>query len=844
MNKDTFLPPQSPIPQPHPQYLYPLAPPSQWPQSQHSSQPTPPNPVNNAALWANYGYGSQWPQQQHRQEPYTPHQPSIYPLHHARHPYTHPSPHPPTQPPLPSPDSNRTPSPQEQQSLKKPRFELFPKNVNDYPCGGSNRVPPSDGGHSGLGKRGRRGGSFGGVRRWGGSANNITRGGGRSGREGGFRGRTNTTQAPMRSKSISFGRGKGAKHHCYDIESRRLGYANTFTSHTVDRIAPRQGHRQEGQILNAESKSCDAAPDQPSVQGRRATFTDFKIAGLEIRELEWRSCPLGVSSVQYPPTSVATEEDESRYETSTPFPTTTPKATKTEHDDNSTPIPIHSDPNNPFLCLSGSSTVPEFNLSQSRIRIYFHTPIQSCPSTGSIDSARKRKRKKCDTDWDEDEGQRSRGEQQRPVHIGNEPEHQSSVPGDDETPLHSSETPSASERDWRMVNISGYRDFQPTSEIVGCCGAPAQSDSHNPIQQESQKTTKGMGRGVFQDPQEHGASMSSASSTHMETILLTPSPAITRNLRTPSPNRLSISYSGDDRRLVIDAEVVDTMRIFRKEGRIEIRIRARSGNSEDTGDAYIDGISMEAPSNVYQPIAVDCEGSLEPIFPPFTRAFLQRYFTLVVYLSQERPLSEAKWTKSGDIREWLRSVFGRVQSTADIESSWEGKIIVVDPDPPPTIKTVLENWALHSSVGDGLNDRQKFIRTRLGTSDNQLEILLRLVRGERATAFQHSSTSISRSSIEGPLLKAWEDGAEEHKERQTHVSLAVMAIFQVAVEFAEKAEANMSTETGESSRIWKGKKEVEDRVGEIIRCLPARINHKSLDGMFKEWKAMQKVEGG
>lgn len=40
--------------------------------------------------------------------------------------------------------------------------------------------------------------------------------------------------------------------------------------------------------------------------------------------------------------------------------------------------------------------------------------------------------------------------------------------------------------------------------------------------------------------------------------------------RMPSANRLSISYAAGSRRLVIDAEVVDVLKVFRSEGRIEV----------------------------------------------------------------------------------------------------------------------------------------------------------------------------------------------------------------------------------------------------------------------------------
>ncbi len=56
--------------------------------------------------------------------------------------------------------------------------------------------------------------------------------------------------------------------------------------------------------------------------------------------------------------------------------------------------------------------------------------------------------------------------------------------------------------------------------------------------------------------------------------------------------------------------------------------------------------------------------------------------TLLLYLDTERPLSEPKWARTGDVQEWLRSMFGRMFWVAgDAAEGWEKKIHVVDPDP-------------------------------------------------------------------------------------------------------------------------------------------------------------------
>lgn len=142
---------------------------------------------------------------------------------------------------------------------------------------------------------------------------------------------------------------------------------------------------------------------------------------------------------------------------------------------------------------------------------------------------------------------------------------------------------------------------------------------------------------------------------------------------------------------------------------------------------------------------------------------------------------------------------------------------------------MLDSWAVNSPAGS-VTERQRFLKTHMTETENVLEILLRLVRGERATPSQHGP-AISAASVSGPLLATLNQGGA-HVEQQNHVSLAVLAIFQMAVDFAKKA-------AGEE----KGKKEAEERIGEIIRCLPSHLIYKSLDGIFKEWKG-EKRRGG
>ncbi len=72
---------------------------------------------------------------------------------------------------------------------------------------------------------------------------------------------------------------------------------------------------------------------------------------------------------------------------------------------------------------------------------------------------------------------------------------------------------------------------------------------------------------------------------------------------------------------------------------------------------------------------------LDATVPPFSKAN-SASFQLLVYLDTARPLSEPKWAKTGDIQDWLKSMFGRMFWVAgDAADGWEKKIHVVDPDP-------------------------------------------------------------------------------------------------------------------------------------------------------------------
>lgn len=126
-----------------------------------------------------------------------------------------------------------------------------------------------------------------------------------------------------------------------------------------------------------------------------------------------------------------------------------------------------------------------------------------------------------------------------------------------------------------------------------------------------------------------------------------------------------------------------------------------------------------------------------------------------------------------------------------------------------------------------MDQRRRFIKTHLSEIDNLLEILLRLVRGERATPFSQTNQALSSSAVSGPLFSALTPGSA-HATQQTHVSLAVLALFRMGADYAKKAGGDKAIE------------EAESKVGDIIRSLPSHLLYKSLDGMFKEWRVEKK----
>lgn len=224
--------------------------------------------------------------------------------------------------------------------------------------------------------------------------------------------------------------------------------------------------------------------------------------------------------------------------------------------------------------------------------------------------------------------------------------------------------------------------------------------------------------------------------------------------------------------------------------------------------------------------------------------------TISVTLDKLSPLAEAKWLKTGNVNEWLSSVLPASSSSSSASSKvpkdsvqkllssqiWFNKIKVSDPDPPPTIQDVFNDWSSKSFLGQP-KDRRKFLKDFLSDSQGMIEILCRLVRGERAST--STSTRGSGDKNGGAPSSGDRDDMERDRDEDedesngdplekakkltnfssnhTHLSLGVMALFGLTRDYSLKAGVE--------------EEEFKKKIGEILKSLPEHLVFKSLDGL-------------
>ncbi|KAK4702306.1 hypothetical protein P7C70_g3918, partial [Phenoliferia sp. Uapishka_3] len=354
----------------------------------------------------------------------------------------------------------------------------------------------------------------------------------------------------------------------------------------------------------------------------------------------------------------------------------------------------------------------------------------------------------------------------------------------------------------------------------------------------------------------------------------------------PSADRISISYARNTRRMVLDACVVDKVTIFRAEGRIELSVAILpaiiSGDILDEfrickgilvesldpdNDDYvvIDRASLEVawqqqqadseeesvPDSLLPPLHHLCDPSPTPgdllqgdglkVIPSFNKS----HVTIVAMLDRLNPLTEARWVKTGEVESWIASL-NLTADKKDAGSEWKGKISISDPDPvstmkpglrseltnppsqPPTIQQALESWAISSTIGT-LDERNGFVTGHLADIDNGA---LRL-----ASIVFEILLRLTRGDRAGPSSHS--PSAQQSSVGALAATLsAPYAEHQTQVSLAVLAMFRLSVETAAKAGI--PQKEVEKQVGEIIRGIPFHLIFKSLDGMFREQRVVKK----
>ena len=91
---------------------------------------------------------------------------------------------------------------------------------------------------------------------------------------------------------------------------------------------------------------------------------------------------------------------------------------------------------------------------------------------------------------------------------------------------------------------------------------------------------------------------------------------------------------------------------------------------------------MSDETKAYTPLLNLSESSeSDSTLPPFWCFAFPTQTKLIVYLDKQRPFTEPKWLKTGDVQDHLKTIFGRMFWVTGDAVGWEKKIEVVDPDP-------------------------------------------------------------------------------------------------------------------------------------------------------------------
>lgn len=128
------------------------------------------------------------------------------------------------------------------------------------------------------------------------------------------------------------------------------------------------------------------------------------------------------------------------------------------------------------------------------------------------------------------------------------------------------------------------------------------------------------------------------------------------------------------------------------------------------------------------------------------------------------------------------------------------------------MEDILASWCARASIGTA-DSRNRFRQKELHVSSNLLEILYRVIRGDRT--YPNALNRLESGFGENLNLPA---------SLQMPSVLAVSSIIDIAVDFAKQA-------LGAS-----GREVIQRRINEVIGKLPTVQLHRALDAMFREYR--------
>lgn len=135
------------------------------------------------------------------------------------------------------------------------------------------------------------------------------------------------------------------------------------------------------------------------------------------------------------------------------------------------------------------------------------------------------------------------------------------------------------------------------------------------------------------------------------------------------------------------------------------------------------------------------------------------------------------------------------------------------------------------------------MNTHFQDIDNVLEVLLRLIRGSsgsgsgaNASSSSNTTDSSNNNAQSTNLATQSKLAKAPYPEYQTPISLASFQLFRLSIDsLTHNASDNNNTGNG-NSEINSKKKDLDRKIGEIIRNLPYSLIFKSLDSMFSDFK--------